>query len=381
MFKAAAAAPPAPRLPAHAADEVAWRYLSDTRDPEPLRRFIAEFPASPRRREAEMRIKALGQTNVAAAAPTPNASTPGQGSGPSVGKFDERAPSASGAAERAPQRVFLYEEDPYNPNGVQFVGTAVWRAEQITPAAGQKPEVVIRGEIEIPDQKISVHLTLSHNDDKQLPASHTVEIRFKLPQEFSHGGIANIPGIMVKQGETNRGIALNGIAVKVVDNFFRMGLSLADGEMQRNIRLLKERSWFDIPITYADGKRALIAVEKGPPGERAFAEAFAAWEQMAAAAPPWPTDVPASAPVESDAYVVQLAALQSEADAQAQFLRLQTKYSSVLGEHQPLIRRKDQGDRGIFFALQVGPFGAKSEADQLCDLLKSAGGKCFVQRN
>jgi hypothetical protein len=27
------------------------------------------------------------------------------------------------------------------------------------------------------------------------------------------------------------------------------------------------------------GKRALIAVEKGPPGEHAFAAAFAAWEQ------------------------------------------------------------------------------------------------------
>jgi hypothetical protein len=197
-------------------------------------------------------------------------------------KFAERAPSASGAAENAssPQRVVLYEEDPYNPNGAQFVGTAVWRTERVPPAAGKKPDVVIRGDIEIPDQKISVQLTLSHNEDKQLPASHTVEIRFKLPPEFSHGGIANIPGIMVKQGETNRGIALNGIAVKVVDNFFLVGLSLADGEMQRNVQLLRERSWFDIPIVYADGKRALIAVEKGPPGERAFAEAFAAWDQL-----------------------------------------------------------------------------------------------------
>jgi hypothetical protein len=198
-------------------------------------------------------------------------------------KFAERAPSALGGAvdsASAPQRVVLYEEDPYNPNGAQFVGTAVWRIERVPPAAGKKPEVVIRGDIEIPDQKLSVHLTLSHNEDKQLPASHTVEIRFKLPPEFSHGGIQNIPGIMVKQGETNRGIALNGIAVKVVDNFFLVGLSLADGEMQRNIQLLKERSWFDIPIVYGDGKRALIAVEKGPPGERAFAEAFSAWDQL-----------------------------------------------------------------------------------------------------
>jgi hypothetical protein len=65
-----------------------------------------------------------------------------------------------------------------------------------------------------------------------------------------------------------------------------MGLSSAQVEMQRNIQLLKDRSWFDIPIVYGDGKRALIAVEKGPPGERAFTEAFAAWEQAAVVATP-----------------------------------------------------------------------------------------------
>jgi len=32
-------------------------------------------------------------------------------------------------------------------------------------------------------------------------------------------------------------------------------------------------------VVYADGKRAIIAIEKGTPGERAFADAFAAWNQ------------------------------------------------------------------------------------------------------
>jgi hypothetical protein len=102
---------------------------------------------------------------------------------------------------------------------------------------------------------------------------------FTLPPDFAHGGIANIPGIMMKQGETTRGVALNGVAVKVTNNFFLVGLSSVDADMQRNVQLLKERSWFDIPVVYGDGKRALIAIEKGIPGERAFSEAFAAWEQ------------------------------------------------------------------------------------------------------
>jgi hypothetical protein len=201
-------------------------------------------------------------------------------------KNTDRAPSVralegeSGESATVPatQKVVLYEEDPTNPNGAQFVGTATWHTERVPPGAGQNPEVVIRGDIEIPEQKVSVRLSLRRNEDKQLPASHTVDIQFKLPPDFSHGGVSNIPGIMVKQGETNRGIALSGVAVKVMDNFFLVGLSSAEAEMQRNVQLLKDRTWWDIPIVYADGKRALIAIEKGPSGERAFAEAFAAWE-------------------------------------------------------------------------------------------------------
>jgi len=89
----------------------------------------------------------------------------------------------------------------------------------------------------------------------------------------------------------------------------------------------------------------------------------------------------AAAPrAEGGGFVVQLSAQRSEAEAQTAFHTLQAKYS-VLSGRQLLIRRKDQGEKGIFYAAQVGPFGAKSDADQLCEALKSAGGACFVQKN
>ena len=84
--------------------------------------------------------------------------------------------------------------------------------------------------------------------------------------------------------------------------------------------------------------------------------------------------------IEAGGFVVQLTAERSEPEAQAAFRRMQAKYSALRGR-QPLIRRKDQGERGIFYAAQVGPFGVKSDADQLCDTLKSAGRPCFVQKN
>jgi clan AA aspartic protease (TIGR02281 family) len=185
-----------------------------------------------------------------------------------------------------PQKVVLYEEGQANPSGTQFVGSAVWRTERLAPGPGQQPDVVVRAEIEIPEQKVSVRWSLRRNDDKQMPASHTVEIVFTLPPEFPHGGISTIPGVLMKQGQTTRGIPLNGAAVKVTTNYFLIGLSLVDADMQRNVQLLKERSWFDIPVVYNDGKRAIIAVEKGTSGELVFADAFDAWEGASVNPPP-----------------------------------------------------------------------------------------------
>jgi hypothetical protein len=126
---------------------------------------------------------------------------------------------------------------------------------------------------------MSIRWSLRRNDDSRLPASHTVEIVFTLPPNFPHGGIANVPGMLMKPGEPTRGVPLGGIALKVATNSFRIGLSSVDADVQRNIELLKEQSWIDIPLIYGDGKRAIIALEKGAPGEHVFNDAFAAWGQ------------------------------------------------------------------------------------------------------
>jgi hypothetical protein len=121
--------------------------------------------------------------------------------------------------------------------------------------------------------------SLRRNTDKALPASHTIEILFTLPADFPEGGIANVPGVLMKQGEQTRGVPLAGLAVKVTNGFFLIGLSAVDVDLQRNVQMLKERSWFDIPVVYNNGKRAILAMEKGTPGERVFEEAFRAWGQ------------------------------------------------------------------------------------------------------
>ncbi|MGC2812477.1 MAG: hypothetical protein WA303_19165, partial [Bradyrhizobium sp.] len=194
-------------------------------------------------------------------------------------KIADRVGQPPSSEQVAPvaQRVVLYDEDPSDPKGKQYVGTVVWRTEPIKAAAGQPADIAVRADIEIPDRKFKMTMSFRRNTDTSLPASHTAELTFILPPDFDGGGVANVPGILMKSNEQARGTPLAGLAVKVTDGFFLVGLSNVEADRSRNIQLLKERSWFDVPLVYVNQRRAIIAIEKGPPGERAFNDAFAAW--------------------------------------------------------------------------------------------------------
>ena len=68
-------------------------------------------------------------------------------------------------------------------------------------------------------------------------------------------------------------------AVKVTSGFYLIGLSNLERDKELNVQMLKERAWFDIPVVYNNNRRAILAMEKGTPGERVFADAFKAWNQ------------------------------------------------------------------------------------------------------
>lgn len=80
-------------------------------------------------------------------------------------------------------------------------------------------------------------------------------------------------------------------------------------------------------------------------------------------------------------FVVQVASQRSEADAQASYKVLQTKYPTVLGDREAFVRKADLGDKGTFYRAQIGPFTTLGEANELCASLKTAGGQCVVQKN
>src|SRR5580700_10569435 len=124
----------------------------------------------------------------------------------------------------AAQRAVLYDEDPSDPNGQKYLGSVTWRTE-IIKLAGQSDDVAVRADVEIPSRKFKMTLLLKRNLDKSLPASHVVELTFDLPPDFAGGGVGKVPGILMKSNEQARGTPLAGLAVKVTDGFFMVGLS------------------------------------------------------------------------------------------------------------------------------------------------------------
>lgn len=195
------------------------------------------------------------------------------------------------------QRAVLFEESTGASQGLQsYEGTVTWKTETYNAGPGLPPDIGIRGDIQIPERRISISFTLRRNLDQALPASHTVEIAFSLPQDFAYGGISNVPGIRMKQTESAQGAPLAGLSVRVNPTYFLVGLSAVPTDKQRNIQLLQTRPWIDVPLVYTNNKRGIIAFEKGPTGEQAFQDAFAAWGELVAVTPPPMSPIPEGTP-------------------------------------------------------------------------------------
>jgi hypothetical protein len=80
----------------------------------------------------------------------------------------------------------------------------------VSPESGVTPEIAVQADLEVPERHINITWTLRRDTGAEASASHTMEIKFNLPADFP-GGIANVPGILMKQSEQTRGTALTGV--------------------------------------------------------------------------------------------------------------------------------------------------------------------------
>ncbi len=183
-------------------------------------------------------------------------------------------PTPPGASAQA----LLIEEASGGSGSANTLGGSVqWELADEDGAQG--PGKVISGTVTVPDRNLSLMITIRRNTDPDLPASHTVELVFDLPKDFPGGGIANVPGMIMKATPRSTGQPLVGAVVPVTDNFFLVGLSEGDLDRERNVSELKSRDFIDIPLVYENGGRAVLSIAKGEEGQQVFSQAFEAWQK------------------------------------------------------------------------------------------------------
>ena len=211
--------------------------------------------------------------------PAAPAAAPPAAATPAAPTATAAAPQAGAAQPSVPvgQKAIFYEERTSAAQGSAEPGSTVWSVVQESPGGDRPAEPAIRAEATIPGKDIQLRLTIRRNADPTLPASHIVEMIFLTPDNFDGGGVDNVLRMAMKSSEQDAGNPLIGIPAKIADGFFLIAMNDNKAEMDANMNLLLRQSWIDIPIVYKSGRRALITMEKGIPGEKVFDDALKAW--------------------------------------------------------------------------------------------------------
>ena len=167
------------------------------------------------------------------------------------------------------QRAIYYYQGAEGQAGEAIEGSAAWA--NVTKDGNPAIQVTLG----IAQRNVDVTVTIYKNYDDSLPASHLVEIEFS--GALSESPIQRVPALVLKQTEQARGQPLAGAAVPVTNELFWIALSDDSEQVARNVQLLREGSWFDVPILFSDQTRALLTFEKGIPGDRVFETVMASW--------------------------------------------------------------------------------------------------------
>ena len=180
------------------------------------------------------------------------------------------------------QKMFLYEERLGQTAPTAIEGTVAWSQAEESPGGDARPEPVVRAQINVPASGLTALITFRRNADQSLPASHIVEIVFSLPASFEGGGIESVQRVAMKRTEQDRGDQLIAVPAKITDDFHMIALNDFPEAIAKNTELLRTRSWIDIPVTYRNGRRALITLDKGANGTEVFDTVMKAWAAQGA---------------------------------------------------------------------------------------------------
>ncbi len=210
-----------------------------------------------------------------------------------AGKIAERAgeagapapvtrPQAGGTAPSqeiaVAQRAILYIEDPAVPQTPRAAnGRVFWRLDSESVGQGRPVETIVRATVEIPESGLTLDFTIRRNTDNAFPASHIIGLRFSSTGDPATESVREVGVPQFKTEESERGAPLSAINSALGENLFVAALSNVPVEVTRNVDLILNRAWIDVPVRFASGKRGIITFEKGVSGGQTLADAFGRW--------------------------------------------------------------------------------------------------------
>jgi hypothetical protein len=246
-----------------AAIAVTAYYVNKVKPTETVTRPPVEAPAQPAQADNAGKIaERVGEAGAA-----PSVTRPQTGG---------TAPSQEIAVA---QRAILYIEDPAVPQTPRAVnGRVFWRLDSESVGQGRPVETIVRATVEITEIGLTLDFTIRRNTDNAFPASHIIGMRFSSIGDPATEAVREVGVPQFKTEESERGAPLSAINSALGENLFVAALSNVPVEVTRNVDLILNRAWIDVPVRFASGKRGIITFEKGVSGGQTLADAFGRWQ-------------------------------------------------------------------------------------------------------
>ena len=198
----------------------------------------------------------------------------------------ERLPGADSAADAAAagaatvdpadvagsQSLLLEASDDGTTGAVPFSGTVEW-----SKGDDETGLPTLIGKAKIPARNLGVDVLIRKNSDPSLPASHLMEINFRVTDSFIGGSVAGLPGVLLKNEELVQGTPLVGASARVVGNSFLFALSASPRTTPPTTTLLTSASGWTWRSSTRPASGRSSRSKRTTAAEALFTEVFAAW--------------------------------------------------------------------------------------------------------
>lgn len=250
----------------------AWSFLSGRNKSQDAEQHIAGNTGTSEQPKEKFTQRLLADGSEVDEGPAQSPVKPGEGTSTSAGTIDTTTP------QEQPGEATFYQARTDQQDEKVETGTVQWSIVKDKSNSQGPEEIAVRGNVTIPDEKLSLRLTLRRNTDPSLPAAYLIEAIFIVPDDFEGKAIDNVHELTFKDSEQAPGQQLTGtVEAKIDDDFFLFALSGANPFRDRNLQLMKQLGWIRLVITDKNKRVSELTFSKGPNGEAVFNQVIDSW--------------------------------------------------------------------------------------------------------